>query len=154
VVDLALAYIPPVMTVKLNVGGIEVSVADLDEAAALLRKLQGGTQQKPAIVANGHDAEDAGVPVDPESAQFALKLLRAIQNAPKGIKADGIMPLIGVSTPKAIGSKTAALNKIIKDLGFKKQMVYRNPRKPGEGRTWYPGRKIANVIAAIEAAAR
>jgi hypothetical protein len=140
------------MTVKLNVGGIEVSISDLDEAAALLRKLQGSAQVAPQVVANANGHDPAAVTVDAEMAQFSLKMLRAIQNAPKGIKADGIMPLIGVSSPKAIGSKTAGMNKILRDLGLKQHAVYKNPRKAREGRTWYPGRKIADAIAAIEAA--
>jgi hypothetical protein len=85
-----------------------------------------------------------------ETWSAAHRFLRAIRDHREtGIQAEGLMPVFGVTKPKALGSRSGPVNKLIRDLGFSVGRVYKNPRT-ATGRLWKPGPKIKEVIELIE----
>ena len=149
----------------MTVHGIPVTVSSAAEAAQLLRELGagGGATPAPAAAPASPPAAVAPprfrqeqesfslVPVDPTVGALAIRFLKAIRENPDGIQVDGIMAAIGLDKPKAVGSRSAAINSLLKNLGFKVEAVYRNPRQGKDGgRLWQPARKIGEAISLIE----
>jgi len=152
------------MTIKINIDGYEVTVSDPAEAAALLHALKKQPEKPviPAIHEQRVAIETPAVPMiedqprgadfDSEAALTALRFLKTVRDgqANGGVQSNAIMSALGVTKPKAIGSKSASINKLIKSLGFSVSAVYVNPRSPDIGRIWKPRRNMAQAIAQIE----
>jgi len=151
---------------KLVINGQAVEVLSVEDAAKLLSAMPRtdspvAAVAKPAVVAplppkpaNGssshEDREDDNL--DPATAQMALKFLKAIRDggATGGIQSEAVMGAFGVTAPKAIGSKSGAVNTLLTDaLGMRLKSVYVNPKTPN-GRFWKPGKKIDEAIYALE----
>lgn len=155
---------PRAMGYTIKIGEFEVTADTPADAAALLRELRKSEPQvapaavKPAEKPNlqafqgtGNGLSAALAEFDPNAADTALKFLKAIRAAGQsgGIQAKAMMEVLGVTAPKAIGSKSAAVNKTISRLGLKPKAVYLNPRTP-DGRIWKPGRKMGEAIQLLE----
>jgi hypothetical protein len=141
------------MSYTIKIDGYEVTAATPADAAALLRELRKpeGTvtppksTEKPILQAfHGNGLSAALAEFDPNAADTALKFLKAIRQSGE-LEAKGLMQVLGVTAPKAIGSKSATVNKTLTRLGLKPKAVYNNPRTP-EGRVWKPGRKMGEAI--------
>jgi hypothetical protein len=152
------------MAINIIVNGFEVSVSDPTEAAALLGALKkagetAAINSKPAeapalppTAVNGSSSSAELADINTGTAQMALRFLKAIRDggASGGIQSDAVMTALGVTVAKAIGSKSAAINTLIKDgLGMRPKSAYVNP-KTKEGRFWKPGRQIGNAIQQLE----
>jgi hypothetical protein len=153
-------------TYTIKVDGIEITAASAADAVALVRELKGGKSsqngQAPPIaekppqenprqqVLLAGSADDLD-PISPENTRMSLEFLKAIRDGADsgGIMAPVLVKLLGVSAPKAIGSKSATVNKVIKRTGLSVTKVYVNPKTPS-GRIWRPGRKMNEAIHLIE----
>lgn len=145
------------MSYTIKIDGFEVTAATPADAAALLRELRKTetqapkAQEKPSLQAfHGNGLSASLAEFDPNAADTALKFLKAIRTGQTvGIHARVLMDALGVTVPKAIGSKSAAVNKTITRLGLKPKTVYSNPRT-ADGRVWKPGRKMGEAIQMLE----
>ena len=148
--------IPAVMAITLKFDGIEYFVSTPAEAAELTRELKKGAaivapaaHEKPSKQANSRQ-NGSEIEIDPDVAARALKFLKAIRDgSDEGVQSDVMMTVFGVRHAKAIGSRSGAVNRLIKDMGFRLNSVYKNPRTPN-GRVWRSGRSMAHAISTIE----
>jgi hypothetical protein len=154
-------------TYTINYDGIEITASSPADAAALVRELKSGksSQNGQLLPAEGKSqgsssrtqqvimigSDDDLDPISPENTRMALEFLKAIRDgaAIGGIQAAVLVKVLGVSAPKAIGSKSATINKLIKRIGLGVEKVYTNP-KTASGRIWRPGRKMNYAIDLIE----
>lgn len=80
----------------------------------------------------------------------ALKFLVAVRNAgPSGADSEAMMKALGVTKPKALGGRSAIINRLIEDTGFAQGQVYDN-RRTSAGRFWKPRKHLPEAIAAIQ----
>jgi hypothetical protein len=103
--------------------------------------------------AGSHDDDEAGTtPSLPEGGthERAIKLLRAIKESNAGVRMAQVQSLVEASHPKGIGSRMQSINKLLVDLGFSSDSVYRNDRGPLGERVWTSGERIAEAISALE----
>ena len=159
---MVLVYHARIMTIKMNIDGIEVSVTDPVEAAALLRALKTKQEiagEKPPSAGNqgnGGLTNVHGFPIsnkehiDVEVAAKALHLLKAIRSSREPLPSNEVMAALGAGSPNAVGGTSKKINNILADLGFRKETVYKNPKRARQPRTWSAGRNIEKAIEAIE----
>lgn len=142
------------MTIKMNIGGIDVSVSDPVEAAALLRELQNGAQQassqKRVNGSAGVIAVEAGNSIDTDAFKAAIKFLKIIDRSASALPTSEIMSALGINSTNAVGGTTKKVNQVLADLGYRKNRVYRNPKKPNEPRMWSSARQIKQAINDLE----
>jgi hypothetical protein len=154
------------MPIPLVINGQEVSVQDVSTAAAIILEIQkqqaasaNGAAKTPSIKAEPPPKEQPVAPAtaplradfDSEGAQVALKFLKTIrEGSSDGIASEALMEVFGVSKKKAIGSRSAGVNKVLISLGLNVKAVYKNPRTATGQRAWKPGRQMNNAIAMIE----
>jgi len=142
------------MTIKMNIGGIDVSVTDPAEAAALLRELQKQPKEPVTHVthenkrngANGSDSK----PVDLDVAQTALALLTLVSSTRMALSTEQVMESLGLTSFNAVGGTTKKVNQLLADLGFEKKMTYRNPKRQNEPRYWLKGRQTDEAISVLK----
>jgi hypothetical protein len=152
------------MSFTIHVDDIQVTVTSLSEAAALIRELRVGKRvaaveakplvspepERPAALAPAPAPTNGSIePIDLALGNTAVRFLKVIRENPNGVQADTVMPTLGVTKAKAIGSRSGPINRLLTDLGFKPKAVYRNPRS-ATGRIWQPGKQLQNAISAIE----
>lgn len=138
------------MSIKMNVGGIEVTISDPAEAAALLRELDANPPPKSARKRANGGATAGNYPVNADLAEKALRFLKVIDDADGPLSTSAIMDALDVKTGNAVGGATKKVNSLLSDLGYRKHLVYRNERKPRQPRTWSSGRDIQPAITALE----
>lgn len=150
------------MAYTVKVDGIEVTASTPAEAAALvaeLRKVQIATEGRSKSSEKSlQDFQGFGnglsmtlTELNPATAGTALKFLKAIRAGSQsgGVQAEALMSVLAITAPKAIGSKSAAVNKVITNLGLKPKTVYINPRTAA-GRIWKGGRNLDHAIQLLE----
>lgn len=97
--------------------------------------------------------DDDRIPLSafPEWAPKAtLDFLRAIVAAPPdGADSEMMKRALGVTEPKALGGRSAVINRLIESTGFRLHQVYDNTRT-AKGRFWKSRKAIDDVIAEIE----
>jgi len=146
-------------TITFKIDGIEISASSVADAAELIRELKKDRSadeakpEPPKIERNGHRVlvvgnEEDFAAIDADNGKMALNFLSTIRDG-GNVPAATLMKVFGVTAPKALGSKSATVNKVIKAVGLKPGMVYKNP-KTQEGRTWKPGRRMGDAIQLIE----
>jgi len=159
---------PHMGTFTIKVNGYEVSASTPADAAELLRELSKGGKasdilppmnaaQKDLFQKNPRKTGTTSIiggdelePMKPEQASMTLEFLKAIRDGgATGVTAPVLMKVLGVTAPKAIGSKSATINKIIKQVGLADSRVYTNP-KTANGRIWRPARRMNEAIQLIE----
>ena len=138
------------MSIKMNVGGIEVTISDPVEAAALLRELNANPPPKSARKGANGSAVEGNYPINADLAEKALRFLKVIDDAGSPLPTDAIMDALDVKTGNAVGGATKKINSLLSELGYRKELVYRNQRKPRHPRTWSSGRDIQPAITALE----
>lgn len=163
------------MSIKMVVDGIEITAESAADAVALLKELRPKTSAKqqdesvqeillvhaPRKAKRTNSAkfkrnpsprapEPATVTVPDWAPPSTLKFLTAIRDGgTAGTESEAIMKALGVSKPKAIGSRSATINRVLEQLGFKPAQVYGNDRT-ANGRVWKPRRLMQDAIAALE----
>lgn len=85
-----------------------------------------------------------------ERKQRTLVYLRAIQTAPQGIPASALVKALDIKNKNAIGSAAVLVNRLLNELGFKPETVYKREKKIGREKTWFLQPRITEAIAAIE----
>ena len=145
VITVERAYSPRIMSIQMNIGGIDVTVTDPAEAAALLRELG----KKPASGAAKSEVVSF-TPVNADMAEKTLRFLNVINDADSPLSTKSVMDVLGVKTGNAVGGATKKINNLLADLGYSKHLVYKNPKKPRHPRTWSSGRDIELAIEALE----
>lgn len=134
----------------MNVGGIEVTISDPVEAAALLRELDANQPPKSARKRANGGATAANYTVNADIAEMTLRFLKVIDDAADPLSTQAIMDALGVETANAVGGVTKKVNSLLSDLGYRKNLVYKNPKKPRHPRTWSSERDIQPAIEALE----
>jgi hypothetical protein len=150
------------MSIKFTVEGIDFTVDTAAEVAAIVRELRGlrrvamkaapvETMAKNAANAKAEresNEPDAGFPNWAPGA--ALKFLTTIRDGgPNGVSAEPIMRALNASTPKAIGGRSAIINRLLRKHGFTPTHVYDNERTQ-KGRVWIPRKQLPNAISQLE----
>lgn len=80
----------------------------------------------------------------------AIQFMRAILDAGNvGVAADVIAEKTGAKSKKGIGIVVSAANRVLADLPVKAASAYRSERNT-DGRRWFPGPKLAHVLAQLE----
>lgn len=160
------------MSIKMVVDGIEITAESAADAVALLKELRPKTsakQQDESVQEillvhaprkakrpsgkpkrNPRTPEPAPVTVPDWAPPSTLKFLSAIRDGGSaGTESEAVMKALGVTKPKAIGSRSATINRVLEQLGFKPAQVYGNDRT-ANGRVWKPRRLMQDAIAALE----
>jgi hypothetical protein len=148
-------------TITFKIDGIEISASSVADALELIRELKKNPlaaeeKQAPPNKAthNGHGGVITGkdhvnfAAIDADNAKMALNFLSTIRDG-GNVEAGPLMKVLGVTAPKGLGSKSAAVNKVIKAVGLKPAAVYKNP-KTHEGRIWRPARRMREAIQLLE----
>lgn len=145
------------MSITIKVGKFDVTVSNAAEAAALLRELEStenkATAENPKPSIHSQEAEDHkadATSFDPAIATMTLRFLKAIRDGgSSGVQSEAIMKALEVERPKAVGSRSAAVNRLLKGLQFSPGKVYDNP-KTFNGRIWTPKKQMQAAITALE----
>lgn len=153
------------MTAKLFVNGIEISVP-IGELAEALRQIGSVSTPKQSLptpariqqpaethTANAHfQMPLTTITESSPTHKTTLKFLRLIEDHRlTGAKTGDIMPVIGATKPKGVGSKSAAVNRVLAAHGFSEiDEVYTNQRDVFGERLWKPGPAMGAAIDAIE----
>lgn len=139
-----------IVTIKINVRGLEVSVSSPGEAAALIRELTEpatpkiGRPPKAEQYAFFHDA------IRPAEDRVAIEFLQVLESAPPaGPSIEEIMRAVGVTTGRGIGGRMVRINNILLRAGFEPIEVYQNP-KGSEGRKWTAGPKLQEALLKLK----
>ena len=141
------------MAITLTIDSISVTVPSVKTAAALIRELRrAGEPGLPKVeLGSEHDKQSLRVSNELLSVGTALKFLRTINDAHEGASTDAIMKVLGVTDPKAVGSRTSALNKLLKSFAMAPSSVYYSSRV-GERRIWKGGDQLAIAIGYLREA--
>ena len=147
------------MSATLYFNGIRISVPT-NELAEALRQL--------ALVASAPTPQPMGAlslaeQMQPELDVFtekhsendlALAFLKAIADhkVSGGAPISAIMPVVGASHVKGVGSKTAIINRVLDKLGFAIPDVYTNDRDSAGMRNWVAGPRFADALRALSPA--
>lgn len=85
---------------------------------------------------------------------LALAFLKAIADhrISGGAPISAIMPVVGASHVKGVGSKTAIINRVLDRLGFAIPDVYTNDRDSAGMRNWVAGPRFADALRALSPA--
>lgn len=99
----------------------------------------------PSAESGGEPQEQSAVP------PLAFKFLKAIRHhhATGGMLAEQVAHILGVAHTKGIGSKTAAINKLLGTLGYHPTAVYTNDRDSNGDRHWLASPFIDHAIEAV-----
>jgi hypothetical protein len=150
------------MSIKFTVKGLDISVSSAAEAAALIRELadesstQRRTPTKPRAQRTGQfKSRNRQLPLESPGAngfhvaKMASEFLTAIDRGPEGgIDGEAMAKVLGVAHGKGIGSRAAAINILLRQLGFSRTEVYQNDRT-SVGRLWKPGPKLDQAMVAV-----
>jgi hypothetical protein len=156
------------MSIKMVVDGIEITVSNTEEAATLLKELR---QKQPEKQAPNEFSAEVGQRKQPKgkaqqqkhrrspaprtgvpewAPESALQFLLAIRDGGNsGTEVEALMHALRVTKPKAIGGRSAIINRLLNQMGFDPGLVYDNKRT-ANGRIWKPKRAISEAIAALE----
>lgn len=139
--------------------GAEIEVQTLAEAAELVRMLTDAAtpQAEPARqsirkpVARQPKAKSSANSSFPDWApQAALSFLTTIRDAGQsGAHTDAMMKSLGITAPKALGGRSAIINRVIEDIGYAQTQVYDNKRTAA-GRIWKPRKHLQDAIKALQ----
>jgi hypothetical protein len=151
---------PTGMGIKIMYEGVQFEASDAAEAAELFRQLRGGpvpsirvNPPQPATASKGPQYQSVLPTEFPDwVAPAALKFLVAIREAPsEGADSATMMKALGLALdqPKALGGRSAMINRLIEDTGLSPSSVYDNKRT-GKGRFWKPKRYLSEAIANVE----
>ena len=146
------------MTAKFTYNGVEITVPVSELAEALRQTFGIGTPAQSVPDAQKEVPTSAQTkwpfPTASSSAQenrTAIDFLKLIaEYGMSGVKLDAIMKILRVDHPKAVGSKSAAINRKIEEYGFDPDDVYTNPRDSTGDRSWRPGPALKEAINALE----
>jgi hypothetical protein len=140
------------MAITLTIDGIPITVASVKTAVALIQGLRRATASELPRVElraerNGEVLPDMGQRTSDQGTviRTAMKFLMAIRDAPDGAQTSVIMKALGVTDPRAIGSRTSTINKVLKSLGMTHSSVYYSNRLI-DGRLWLPGDQLPSAI--------
>lgn len=151
-------YTIAIMGIKLNFDGVEFEAATAAEAAELYRQLRTASAVPTPAAARAapHVAKPPRADDEPEGSfpdwapGAAVAFLKAIRDAgPQGADSATMMKALGISLPKALGGRSAIINRLIVDCGLNPTQVYDNKRT-GQGRFWKPKKHLPDAISAIE----
>jgi hypothetical protein len=147
------------MGIKLNFDGMEFEAATAAEAAELYRQLRNASTVPPPSAARApiiHANKQPRTEDEPEGSFpdwtpiAAIAFLKAIRDAgPQGAGSGTMMAALGITMPKALGGRSAIINRLIVDCGLNPSQVYDNKRT-GQGRFWKMKRHLPDAISAIE----
>jgi hypothetical protein len=152
------------MSIKFTVKGLDISVSSAAEAAALIRELadESSPPRRTPIKARAQRTgqfksrnRQLPLPTSPQAngfhvAKMASEFLTAIDRGPEGgVDGEAMAKVLGVSHGKGIGSRAAAINILLRQLGFSRTEVYQNDRTSA-GRLWKPGPKLDQAITAVK----
>lgn len=150
---------PAAMSITLKIDGVEFVVASTDEAAELYKRLRSGevrakqqTPVKAAPNAKRPARRKRGIgflKVAPPD--VALKFLKTIRDAgAAGAAAEDVRKALGVTHPKGVGSRSAAINRLLRETQLSPEAVYDNPKSRNGVRVWKAGRRMNHAISALE----
>jgi hypothetical protein len=148
------------MSIKFSVDGIEFTADTAAEAAAMLRELRmhrgvsstlAGRRGRAGAAPRGDHAPGELKAEFPAWAHgAALKFLTTIRDGgSKGIGSTLVMKALDTTKPKAIGGRSAIINRLLQELGFSPSQVYDNSRTP-IGRVWAPKKQIGVAIDKLQ----
>lgn len=83
-----------------------------------------------------------------ETAKDALKLLQLLHDNPKGAGHEAVMRIWGITSPKGLGPKTGAVERLIGVYNFPEGTVL-NKEKTPNGTIWKPGKNTEMAIYAL-----
>ncbi len=142
------------MKYTIEINGVEVSFKDAASAADVLKEMGKKTAKPAAIISSGSLRTKSVVRrtdhLDVEIAEKAIRFLKRLSETSGALRTDQIMSSLGVKSANAVGGTTKKINSLLVDLGFNKESVYTNPKKPKQQRTWYRGKDIEAAIEAID----
>jgi hypothetical protein len=80
----------------------------------------------------------------------SLKFLTAVANAgPHGADSETMMKALGINKPKALGGRSAMINRLIEDTGWPQSQVYDN-RRTSAGRFWKARKHLPDALTEIQ----
>lgn len=142
------------MSAKLFFQGVEIQVP-ISELGEAMKQLAALTASQKAVQT---PAQKVLIPV-PASDGLSSEAVRAIglrfltvirdHTLSGGATVEQIMEVLGASHPKGVGSKAAAINKLLNESGFETPEVYTNPRDPNGVRWWKAGPKMEDAISEL-----
>lgn len=144
------------ITVQID-ANIQVICSTPAEAVAVVRELRGNAVFAAPVVSQPLPLSEQRTNGSSQTHEFdsdvlnaTHRFLKTIRENPGGVQKDAIMTVLGVSHPKAIGSKSVPINKLIGNLGFRQlSSVYKNPKTP-TGRIWRPGKQLNAALQLVE----
>lgn len=140
-------------TIKITVNGIDIEVSSTEEAAALIKQLNGQqSSHKPQRSTSVPTPFNSASRLTPDALQITKKFLIALrEGSASGVDGETMAKALGTARPKGIGGKMMPINKVLKELGFKSNQIFDNPRGIGGKRIWTKGRLVDEAIQKVEA---
>lgn len=145
------------MAAKFTFNGVEISVP-VTELAEAMRQLGLLVNTRSLIPQPRETVSSAPWPLPGGAAEkpkaelsSVLKFLKYVHDfgASGSATLQGVMQIMSVDNPKGVGSKSAAINRVLVAHGFKPDEVYVNPRDGSGERLWRPGSRIREAIEVI-----
>ncbi|MEK6245006.1 MAG: hypothetical protein AABM33_10955 [Pseudomonadota bacterium] len=135
------------MSIRITYKGVEISVSNPMEAAAVARELGENPGAKIGRPLKSEEATAAPLEGgDPIVLAFLSAILKA---GAEGATAETMMRVLSVDHPKGLGGRSVRVNNTLHKLRLSPEEVYTNARTP-EGRLWKAGPKITEALEAIK----